>query len=398
MNLAIVSPFPPDITGIGQYGFHLSRTLAQSGQFMEINVLAGSRTTPRKIDVSPTVRVIYQWQPDRLGVGQAILSFLRQAKPDLVWFNMGASVFGRSPLANLFGFLTLNCVHVYGLPTVVTLHELVELADLKTLHAPGGRLALLGGRLLTKLAARADVLCLTMRRYVNWFSTRQPGLPCVHIPIGAYQAPERLAEPGTPELLFFSSMAPYKGLEVLLSAYQSLLGRYPGLRLTVAGAEHPRFPGYVDRLRRDYSSFSGVDWLGQVPEDRVRPLFARAQLVVLPYLASTGSSSVLFQSAMWGRALVASDLPETRAVVEESGLSVEFFENRDASSLAGAIRTLLDSPKHRLAQSTQNLHAVQRRRPEVTCQAYLRAFNLALEARSSQKRLEIPAHFPPLAS
>jgi glycosyltransferase involved in cell wall biosynthesis len=398
MNLAIVSPFPPDITGIGQYGFHLSRTLAQSGQFMEIDVLAGSRNPPQKVDVSSSVRVIYQWQPDQLGIGHAILSFLHQGNPDLVWFNMGASVFGRTPLANLFGFLTLNCVRMSGLPTVVTLHELVELADLKTLHAPGGRLALFGGRLLTKMAARADVVCLTMSRYVNWFSTQQPGLTCVHIPIGAYQTPERLAESHSPELLFFSSMAPYKGLEVLLSAYLSLLARYPGLRLTVAGAEHPRFPGYVDRLRRDYSSVPGVRWLGQVPEDRVRPLFARAQVVVLPYLASTGSSSVLYQSAMWGRALVASDLADTRAVVEESGLAVEFFHNRDVSSLAEAIRCLLDSPGQRHAQSTHNFKAVQRRRPEVTCRAYLQAFNIALEARCSQKRLEIPAHFPPLAS
>jgi glycosyltransferase involved in cell wall biosynthesis len=398
MNLAIVSPYPPDITGIGQYGFHLSRILAQSGQFLDISVLAGSRTKPSRVDVTSPMKVFYQWQPDRLGVGQAILADLRRRKPDLVWFNLGASVFGRSPLANLSGFLALNQVRMYGLPAVVTLHELVELADLKTLNAPGGRLALFGGRLLTQLAARADVVCLTMRRYVNWFSDRQPGLTCVHIPIGAYQSPERLAETGSPELLFFSSMAPYKGLEVLLSAYLSLLARYPGLRLTIAGAEHPRFPGYIETMRREYSSIPGVRWLGQVAENQIRPLFARAQVVILPYLASTGSSSVLFQSATWGRALVASDLKETQAVVAESGLEVEFFKNRDASSLVGALRFLLDSPVHRQAQTVHNFQAIQRRRPEVTCQAYLQAFNLALEARCSQKRLEIPAHFPPLPS
>src|SRR3970040_2239786 len=101
MNLAIVSPYPPDITGIGQYGFHLSRILAQSGQFLDISVLAGSRTKTSRVDVTSPMKVFYQWQPDRLGVGQAILADLRRRKPDLVWFNLGASVFGRSPLANL---------------------------------------------------------------------------------------------------------------------------------------------------------------------------------------------------------------------------------------------------------------------------------------------------------
>ena len=31
MHLAIVSPFPPNITGIGQYGYRVSGALARSG-------------------------------------------------------------------------------------------------------------------------------------------------------------------------------------------------------------------------------------------------------------------------------------------------------------------------------------------------------------------------------
>jgi glycosyltransferase involved in cell wall biosynthesis len=394
MNLAIVSPFPPDVTGIGQYGFHVSRALAQSGKFTHIRVLAGARAASESVDIPSSMKVVYAWQPDHLEVGLVINSYLRQQNPDLVWFNLGASVFGRSPLANLFGFLSLYHVRLSGLPTVVTLHELVELADLKTLNAPGGRLALFGARLLTNIATQADVVCLTMRRYVNWFSAQHPNLTCVHIPIGAYQTPERLSESRFPELLYFGTLAPYKGLEVLLSAYQLLLSRYPGLRLTIAGADHPRFPGYCDTLRRGYTALPGVRWLGQVPEDQIRAMFARAQIVILPYLASTGSSSVLYQAATWGRALVASDLSETRAVAEESNLEVEFFENRDAADLVRAIGSLIESPMRRYAQTQHNYNVIQRRRPEVTCHAYLQAFNLALEAHRSPNRIDIPAHFP----
>ena len=68
----------------------------------------------------------------------AILTEITGLKPDLVWYNLGASVFGRSPLANLMGFLSLGLIKSAGIPTIVTLHELVELADLKTLRAPGG--------------------------------------------------------------------------------------------------------------------------------------------------------------------------------------------------------------------------------------------------------------------
>ncbi len=123
-------------------------------------------------------------------------------------------------------------------------------------------------------------------------------------------------------------------------------------------------------------------------------MFSGAQIVVLPYLASTGSSSVLYQAAMWGRALVASDLPETCFVAAESGLAVEFFANRDTDGLAGAIQALLDSPARRRAQMEHNYSAIQHTRPEETCRLYLQAFNQALDAHHSPQRLHVPAAVP----
>lgn len=389
-SLMIISPFPPNITGIGQYGFHVSRSLAQTGQFSQITVLAGARAPFSPPVISPPLSVRYAWQPDQIGAIPAILLAIFQSRPDLVWFNLGASVYGRSPLINLVGFLSLSLVKSAKIPTVVTLHEMVELADLKTLHAPGGALARLGARLLTSLATQADMVCLTMRRYVDWFSTHRSQVRCMHIPIGAYRTPELLPETAAPELLFFTTLAPYKGLEILLAAYRSMLPRYPNLRLTIAGAEHPRFPGYYAQLRQAFGTLPGVNWLGQVPEDHVKNLFSQAQIVVMPYLASTGSSSVMYQSAMWGRAMIASDLPETKALADESGLSVEFFNNGDVDGLARAFQCLLDSPARRQAQIDQNYATIQATCPEETARLYIKAFNQALAAHNKPERIPIP--------
>ncbi|HJR79435.1 MAG TPA: glycosyltransferase [Anaerolineales bacterium] len=390
MHLTIVSPFPPTITGIGQYGYHVTRALANSGSFSRVTVLAGASngaSSEHPNHLGPT-QIEYCWSPGQFNARQTILSRLRRLSPDLVWFNLGVSVFGKSPWINVSGLLTPMLAQRIGVPTVVTLHELVELADLQALDAPGGPLADWGARLLTDITTRADVICLTMHHYANWLSKR--GLDCVHIPIGAYHEPVLLEETDSEELLFFTTLAPFKGLELLLEAFHTLRMEYPRLRLSIAGTEHTRFPNYARELRARFNGMHGVQWLGQVMEDDVMDLFRRARIVVLPYTASTGSSSVLYQAATWGRAVVASDLSEIQSLVQESNLQVEFFASGNAESLCKALRVLLDSPPRRYAQAGHNFRCIQRTRPEKTCREYIKAFNRALEKRHSPKQIMIP--------
>ena len=388
MHLVIVSPFPPSITGIGQYGYHLTRTLANSGLFSRLTVLAGSAheqrgQTPNHLGLT---EIDYCWQLDSIKARKSILSRIKQLDPDLIWFNLGASIFGKSPLFNVSGLLT-PMIAARLFPTVATLHELVELADLRALNAPGGALAPLGARLLTHIATQADVICLTMQHYADWLSAR--GIDCAHIPIGAYHEPELLDESESRELLFFTTLAPYKGLELLIEAFTRLRRKTPDLRLTIAGTAHPRFPHYADELKKRYCEAQGIRWLGEILEDDVKNLFRRSQLVVLPYAASTGSSSVLFQAATWGRTVVASDLDETRKLALENNLQVQFFEKNNLQSLCDSIRLLLHSPELRKAQARHNFKSIQHLRPKATCSRYVKAFNYALEKRQSTKRIPL---------
>lgn len=386
MHLAIVSPFPPSITGIGQYGYHVARSLASSRLFSQLTILAGSVKNGQHPNHLGLTEIDYCWQPDSLNARQIILSRLKRLNPDLIWFNLGASIFGKSPLSNLSGLFTpMSAARRF--PTVVTLHEVVELADLHALNAPGGSLAPLGARLLTSIATQADVVCLTMQHYADWLSAR--GVECTHIPIGAYHEPELLNESDACELLFFTTLAPYKGLELLIEAFTGLRSEYPHLRLTIAGTAHTRFPNYAQELKSRFDKTHGIQWLGQVSEDAVKDLFRQARIVILPYAASTGSSSVLYQAATWGRAIVASDLHEIRKITVENNLQVEFFENNSVESLCDSIRLLLNSPSLRRAQAQHNFNSIQQLRPKATCHRYIRAFNRALEKRQSTKRIPL---------
>jgi hypothetical protein len=101
MHLVIVSPFPPSITGIGQYGYHLTRALANSGLFSHLTVLAGAAHSGGHPNHLGLTEIDYCWQPDSLSARGAIVSRVRRLHPDLIWFNLGASMLGKSPLSNL---------------------------------------------------------------------------------------------------------------------------------------------------------------------------------------------------------------------------------------------------------------------------------------------------------
>ncbi|MFN8413873.1 MAG: glycosyltransferase, partial [Anaerolineales bacterium] len=329
----------------------------------------------------------YCWQPNQLNTRQILLAKIKDLNPDLVWLNLGASVFGKSPFVNLSGMLTPMQVQQMGYPTVVTLHELVELADLRKLNAPGGILAPLGARLLTEIATKADLVCLTMRHYKDWLSTRK--IDCAYIPIGSYQEPELLDEASGQELLFFTTLAPFKGLELLLESFGNLKKVFPNLRLTIAGAEHTRFPGYGKKLKKSCDQNNGIQWLGQIPEEQVKELFRKAQIVIVPYTASTGSSSVLYQSATWGRSIIASDLNEHVQLAKENDLSIQFFNNGNAKSLTDSIQSLLTSAAIRQKQTRHNFASIQKLTPKNTAHQYIQAFNQALEKCRSKKRIHI---------
>jgi glycosyltransferase involved in cell wall biosynthesis len=392
MHLVIVSPYPPTITGVGQYGYHVTRALAESGQFSRITVLAVDSDSTGHPNHFGLTEILYCSKPGIFNAHKGILSQIKKLKPDVVWFNMRISMFGRSILSNLLGMSTPNITREMGYPTIVTLHEMIELADLQKLKAPGGPFASFGARFLAKIVTKADVICLTMRSHVDWITTHNPKIDCVHIPLGAVHEPILLDESSRPELLLFNMLAPFKGIELLLDAYPLLKKEYPALRLKIAGVEHPRFPGYLQTVKRRINGLVDVEWVGKVADEDIVELFRQAQIIVLPYMASTGASSVLYQAATWGRAVVASNLKEIRTLAQENNFQLELFESGNVESLQMAIRKLLNSPSRRYAQTENNFNAIQSARLEITSRRYIDAFNRALEKHKISKHQINPSH------
>lgn len=202
------------------------------------------------------------------------------------------------------------------------------------------------------MVARLGVLAVPLRTTADRLNRRFPGATVVYLPHGTFDPPEALPEPLTPNILFFGFIAPYKGLPTLVRAFEQLRPANPTLTLEVAGADHPRFSEYGPRLRRTLGAVPGLRWTGPVSEGGLRELFRRSTLLVLPYRASLGASSVLYRAAT------------------DAGLRVSWVPPGDAESLAETLAGLLAWPELRTEQARQNLQAMSPMTLEAVAGAY----------------------------
>jgi glycosyltransferase involved in cell wall biosynthesis len=135
------------------------------------------------------------------------------------------------------------------------------------------------------------------------------------------------------ELLFFGLVRPYKGLDVLIDALIAMPDT--DWQLTVAGEPWQDLTDMRDRLRRAGAA-SRVEWIDRyVPAPIAAELFARADVVVLPYLHATGCG-VLALTLGAGKPVIASSVPGLREQVVD-GETGWLVPPGDAQALAAAI-------------------------------------------------------------
>jgi len=139
-----------------------------------------------------------------------------------------------------------------------------------------------------------------------------------------------------PVLLFFGRISTYKGLEVLLQAYQELSSRRQArLRIVGAGDVRP-YQSLLDRL-------PNVELINRwIDEAEIATIFQEASMLILPY-TSGSQSGVLPIAASFALPVIATWVGGLPEQVEHgrTGLLVEPDAPRQ---LAQAIERLLDEP------------------------------------------------------
>lgn len=376
MRLAIVSPFPPEISGIGQYGARLSAGLACSRRFSEVRVFANRAAGAPTFEERSGLAVERAWQRDRFPA--SIASSILRWRPDVVWFNIGLSMFGRSRAQNLVGLALPTLIQRAGVPSVVTLHEIFEAANLRALGAVNGRLTKWGGRAATRMLLQADTVCLTMQAYVRLIQRYYGSGNLAYVPHGAFDPPGFARLSGEKRILIFATYAPYKGLPELIEIFRKLRAADPAVALTVAGSDHPRFPGYLAGVRAQTGDLPGLSWRVAPPEEELPEVFASARVVALPCRATTGASSVAHRAAAHGRPIIAYDLPDLRNVMSEERMRIEFVPPGDSAAFAARLRDLLDDPAQCESIGRANVAVMRTMTLDIICRRYTQLFEAAV--------------------
>jgi glycosyltransferase involved in cell wall biosynthesis len=169
------------------------------------------------------------------------------------------------------------------------------------------------------------------------------------------QLPGELADvdPAAPVVLFFGLLRPYKGLDVLLAAWRELSpggADGPAPRLWIVG--HPRMP--LDPLKT--TAPPGVRLLPRfVSDSELAACFARADLVVLPYLEPErfDFSGVLATALAFGKPTILSDVGGFSDVAATG--AAKLVPPGDPHALAAALAELLaDAPQRQsMAQAAR---------------------------------------------
>jgi glycosyltransferase involved in cell wall biosynthesis len=153
-------------------------------------------------------------------------------------------------------------------------------------------------------------------------------------------------------LLFFGNIAPYKGLEYLVSAFTEILERDGRYRLIIVGK--PKGPeDYWTQIQQsiERNGIRGriIEKIEYVPDEQTELYFKAADVLVLPY-TYVFQSGVLFLGYSFGLPAIAADVGTLKEDIIE-GRTGFVFKSLDSSDLAKTVLRYFESDLFRKLES-----------------------------------------------
>ncbi len=385
MKLAIVTSYPPSKVTLNEYAYHLVKSFRQNEKVTELVLLTDE--TPEGKDINFTengckVTVKECWKFNSYTNIINVTKAINRVKPDSVLFNLQFMKFGDKKVAAALGlFLPLIC-KLKQIPTIVLLHNILEQTDLECAGFTSNKFLQKAycfiGTNLTKLILKADLVAVTMNKYVTTLQDKYNVNNVKMIPHGTFEIPKKPSHKltkGPLKIMTFGKFGTYKKVEPMIEAVEKIRASTGlNLEIVIAGTDNPNVPGYLDSVKEKYKKVSQITFTGYVEECEVEPLFNESAVVVFPYTSTTGSSGVLHQAGSYGKAVVMPNLGDLATLVKDEGYRGEFFEPENVSSLANAIEAIVTNETYRIALGEANYKAATAFPMERITDMYLNKF------------------------
>ncbi len=393
MKLAIVTAYPPSKVTLNEYAYHLVKSFRLKEEITELILLTDVTHDEKDLDFDEEgckITVKECWKFNSYTNVINVTKAINQTKPDAILYNLQFMKFGDKKVAAALG-LTLPWVcKIKKIPTIVLLHNILEQVDLESAGFTSNKIAQkvynFIGTSLTKLILKADLVAVTMDKYVVTLKNKYKKDSVKMIPHGTFEIPENPSQElpeGPMKIMTFGKFGTYKKVESMIEAVEIVRSQTGlDLEIVIAGTDNPNVPGYLDSVKKKYQNVSQLTFTGYVEEVEVAPLFLESAVVVFPYTSTTGSSGVLHQAGSYGRAVVMPNLGDLATLIIDEGYRGEFFEPDSVPSLVKAIKAIVTNDEHRKELGETNYKAATAFPMERITDIYLEEFKKIIDAKN----------------
>ena len=386
MKIAIVTAFPPSKVTLTEYGYHLVKHFAQKDEISEIVLITDHTEEEKQLDFKTNnckITVKDSWKFNSYKNVVNIYKAINEEKPDAVLFNLQFMKFGDKKIPAALGLLLPMIFKLKRIPSIVLLHNILEQVDLNSAGFASSKLLQKAynfiGTTLTRFLLKADLVAVTIGKYVEILNEKYKADNVVLIPHGAFETPPEPSfelPKGPKKVMTFGKFGTYKKVEIMIEAVQEIRKRTSeDIEIVIAGTDSPNTPGYLENVKKQYAHVPNITFTGYVEESDVPVIFDESAVVVFPYTSTTGSSGVLHQAGSYGKAVVLPDLGDLSLLVKDEGYRGEFFNPTSTGSLADAIQEIITKDDYRMALGKNNYKAACSLPMETITDMYIEHFN-----------------------
>ncbi|WP_298343001.1 glycosyltransferase [uncultured Algibacter sp.] len=385
MKLAIVTAYPPSKVTLNEYAYHLVKHFRQKQEVSELILLCDYTKAEKDINFTEAgckITIKECWSFNSYKNIVSVTKAINVTKPDAVLFNLQFMKFGDKKVAAALGLMLPYVCKLKKIPNIVLLHNILEEVDLGSAGFTSNKvltkLYSFIGTTLTKLILKADVVAVTMQKYVTILENKYNVKNVKLIPHGTFEIPKEpnYITPSDPmQIMAFGKFGTYKKVEAMIEAVEKVRKSTDlNLEVVIAGEDNPNVPGYLAQVKEAYKDVPQIRFTGYVEENEVPVLFNESTVVVFPYTSTTGSSGVLHQAGSYGKAVIMPDLGDLALLVKDEGYQGEFFDPKSVDSLAKAIESIVTNNDYKVKLGQINYKAATAHPMSDIADMYLNTF------------------------